>query len=53
MKYLGYVAAAYAVFFVFLLWDFLVPWLRARKLIRAARLRAIRAASRPNTSGTP
>lgn len=53
MNYLGYVVAAYAVFFVFLLWDFLVPWLRARKIVRAARLRAIRATSRPPTSGTP
>lgn len=53
MSYAGYVIAAYAVFFAFLLWDFLVPWLQVRHVLRAAGLRARRAA-RPGTppSGT-
>ncbi|GAB2517582.1 heme exporter protein CcmD [Lysobacter humi (ex Lee et al. 2017)] len=43
MNYAGYVAAAYAMFFAFLAWDFLVPWLQVRRELRAARLRARRA----------
>lgn len=43
MSYAGYVTAAYALFFLFLAWDFLVPWLQVRRELRAARLRARRA----------
>lgn len=53
MNYLEYVVAAYAVFFLFLLWDFVAPLIRARKAIRAARLRIKRESSRQNASGTP
>ncbi|MFT4198091.1 MAG: heme exporter protein CcmD, partial [Pseudoxanthomonas sp.] len=39
MSYLHYVLAAYAVFVVVLAWDFLVPGLQLRGLLRAARRR--------------
>jgi len=39
MSYLPYVIAAYAVFALVLLWDFLVPRLQVRRLLRDARLR--------------
>ncbi len=42
MTYLHYVIAAYAVFVVVLLWDFIVPRLQIRKLLRDARLRGSR-----------
>lgn len=46
MNYLGYVAAAYAIFAVVLLWDFLAPRLRIRQVLRSVRLRARRDAAK-------
>lgn len=40
MSYRDYVIAAYAVFAVVLLWDFVVPRLQVRAALRAAKLRA-------------
>lgn len=42
MSYQGYVTAAYSVFAIVLLWDFVVPQLQLRQQRRAARLRASR-----------
>ncbi len=42
MSYQSYVVAAYAVFAVVLLWDFVAPRLQVRQLLRAARLRTAR-----------
>ena len=42
MSYLHYVVAAYAVFAVVLLWDFVAPRMQVRQQLRAARLRAAR-----------
>jgi len=42
MSYLNYVIAAYAVFVVVLLWDFVAPRLQVRQQLRAARMRAAR-----------
>jgi heme exporter protein D len=42
MTYLHYVIAAYAVFALVLLWDFVVPRLQVRRLLRDARLRGSR-----------
>ena len=42
MNYLDYVIAAYAVFGVVLLWDFVAPRLALRQQLRAARLRGSR-----------
>ena len=42
MSYLDYVIAAYAVFGVVLLWDFVAPQLALRQQLRAARLRGAR-----------
>jgi heme exporter protein D len=42
MSYQGYVVAAYCVFAVVLLWDFVAPRLQLRQQLRAARLRAAR-----------
>ncbi|MBN8715840.1 heme exporter protein CcmD [Thermomonas sp.] len=47
MSYRDYVIAAYAVFAVFLLWDFLVPRLQIRAALRAVRRRLARQASAP------
>ena len=46
MNYREYVIAAYAVFAIVLLWDYVVPKLQVRAALRAARLRASRAAAR-------
>ena len=46
MNYRDYVIAAYAVFAVVLLWDFIVPRLQIRAALRAARLRATRTTPR-------
>jgi len=43
MTYFKYVAMAYAVFFVVLAWDFIVPRLQIRQQLREARNRAARA----------
>ena len=42
MSYLGYVIAAYVVFGVVLLWDFIAPRIDIARQLRAARLRAAR-----------
>lgn len=42
MTYLHYVIAAYVVFAAVLSWDFIVPRLQIRKLLRDARLRGRR-----------
>ncbi len=46
MNYREYVIAAYAVFAVVLLWDYVVPKLQLRAALRAVRLRASRTAAR-------
>jgi heme exporter protein D len=46
MNYREYVIAAYAVFAIVMLWDYLVPKLQLRAALRAARLRASRVAAR-------
>lgn len=43
MSYFTYVAMAYAVFVIVLAWDFIMPRLQVRKLLRDARNRAVRA----------
>ena len=49
MTYEGYVIAAYCVFAVVMLWDFIAPRVQVRQQLRAARLRAARAdRNRPN-----
>ena len=45
MNYREYVIAAYAVFAVVLLWDYVVPKLQLRAALRAVRLRASRTAA--------
>lgn len=42
MNYLGYVIAAYVVFGVVMLWDFIAPRIDIARQLRAARLRAAR-----------
>jgi len=46
VSYREYVIAAYAVFVVILLWDWVSPRLQIRRAVRAARLRARRDAGR-------
>ncbi|MFT4180275.1 MAG: heme exporter protein CcmD [Thermomonas sp.] len=46
MSYREYVIAAYAVFAVVLLWDFVVPQLQIRAALHAARQRLLRADAR-------
>ena len=46
MNYREYVIAAYAVFAVVLLWDYVVPKQQLRAALRALRLRAARTAAR-------
>ena len=46
MSYRDYVIAAYAVFAIVLLWDYIVPKLQLRAALRAVRLRASRNAAR-------
>lgn len=46
MTYAGYVAAAYAVFVVVLLWDAIAPLLRIRRTLRNVALRAKRTAAK-------
>lgn len=43
MSYQNYVIAAYLVFVVVLLWDFVAPRIRTRQLLRAMKLLAARA----------
>lgn len=44
MSYAGYVAAAYAVFVIVLLWDLIAPLLRIRRTLRNVALRTTRRA---------
>lgn len=46
MSYQSYVVAAYAVFAIVLLWDFVAPRLQLRRQLRAARQRAARSGKR-------
>lgn len=46
MSYASYVFAAYAVFVAVLLWDFVVPRIQIRQLLRAVRMLAARKAAR-------
>lgn len=46
MSYLGYVIAAYAVFFVVLAWDLISPRVQISRELRAARQRSARGAAR-------
>ena len=50
MSYQGYVIAAYMVFAVVLLWDWVAPRIDLKQLLRAAKLRAARAANPDNTN---
>lgn len=52
MTYLHYVIAAYAVFAIVLAWDFVVPRLQIRRLLRAARLRGSRQRQRRAATAT-
>jgi len=45
VSYRDYVVAAYCVFAVVMLWDFVAPRLAIRQQVRAARLRAMRASN--------
>ena len=45
MSYQNYVIAAYMVFAVVLLWDWVAPRIQLKQQLRAARLRAARAGS--------
>ena len=46
MSYQNYVIAAYCVFAVVMLWDFVAPRVQLRQQLRAAKLRVARDASR-------
>ncbi|QNN46915.1 heme exporter protein CcmD [Thermomonas brevis] len=48
MSYRDYVIAAYAVFALMLLWDWLVPKLQIRAALRAAKLRNARRQAAPS-----
>lgn len=50
MTYFKYVAMAYAVFFIVLAWDFIVPRLQIRQQLREVRNRLARA---NRTTATP
>ncbi len=52
MTYVAYVAAAYAVFVVVLLWDLIAPLLRIRRTLRNVSLRAKRAVTNETQSPT-
>ncbi|HSD17120.1 MAG TPA: heme exporter protein CcmD [Thermomonas sp.] len=52
MSYREYVIAAYAIFVVVMLWDWLAPKLQLRAALRAVRLRASRSANRTPASTT-
>lgn len=52
MNYLNYVIAAYLVFAVVMLWDWLAPRLRIRQQLRSAHLLATRKqAAKVNVGG--
>ena len=46
MSYQSYVIAAYTVFAIVLLWDFVAPRIQLRQQLRAAKLRVAREAAR-------
>lgn len=46
MSYVEYVVGAYAVFMATLIWDFISPRLRIRRILRGVRMRAQREAAR-------
>jgi len=46
MTYLPYVTAAYAVFVLVLVWDFVIPQLQIRRELRRVRLRSQRDSNR-------
>ena len=50
MSYFKYVALAYAVFFIVLAWDFIVPRLQIRQQLRQARARIQRASRTSNAA---
>lgn len=52
MSYLPYVIGAYAVFVIVLAWDFLLPRLQLRQLLRSARQRQARAQARRVAAST-
>ncbi|AWV07115.1 heme exporter protein CcmD [Marilutibacter maris] len=52
MSYLGYVAAAYAVFAVVMAWDWLAPQLQIRRALGRARQRAAREAAQARRAET-
>jgi len=53
MNYLGYVIAAYLVFAVVMLWEWLLPYLNIRRTLRAARQRDERQRARTATPSAP
>ena len=53
MTYASYVLAAYLVFAVVLLWDFVAPRIRTRQILRAARLLAARRAAAAKMESDP
>jgi len=52
MSYQNYVIAAYLVFAVVLLWDYVAPRIRIRQLLRGARLLAARRARASSTDSS-
>ncbi|UHQ21654.1 heme exporter protein CcmD [Lysobacter sp. 5GHs7-4] len=52
MNYLNYVIAAYAVFAIVLVWDFVATRLQIRRELRNARSRAARQAAQTTRSQT-
>ena len=46
MSYRNYVIAAYCVFVIVLAWDFIVPRMQRRALLRTAKLQVARNTSR-------
>ena len=54
MSYRDYVIAAYLVFAVVLLWDFVAPRIQLRQQLRAAKLRVARIANgKAKDTGSP
>lgn len=52
MSYGGYVLAAYGVFVVVLLWDFVATRVRTAQLLRTVRRQAARRAAATQVTGT-
>ena len=52
MSYRDYVIAAYAVFAVVMLWDYIAPKLQLRAALRTVRQRAARNANRTPATNT-